>query len=186
MDNKTETEKKEWDQMLKESFYPIKIKDILNPLTYTLTQRLLFFLVLLTSIALIFFGNRTTLLLSSEKKPEKKEEVKAMHNKHEASINREDLVQKVKSKSIFKMIKKLPPPAVKNAAPKGPGLQDKLKNFVLLGVLIEEPMQAMIESRATHETFCVKAGDMITDIQVTAVENGKVTLSYNEETGVLR
>lgn len=185
MDNKTETEKKEWDQMLKESFYPIKIKDILNPLTYTLTQKLLFFLVFLTSIALIFLGNRTT-LLSLEKKPEKKEEFKAILNKHEASINREDLIQKVKSKSIFKRIKKLPPPAVKNAIAKGPGLQDKLKNFVLLGVLIEEPMQAMIESRATHETFCVKAGDMITDIQVTGVENGKVTLSYNEETGVLR
>ena len=186
MDNKNEMEKMEWDQMLNEAFYPIKLKDILNPFTYTFIQKIIFFLVLLMCVFLIFFGTRTHAFLSSEKQTEKRELLKAIENKPEGSINREALLQKISSKFIFKVIKKLPPPPEKKFVPKGPGLQEKIKNFILLGVLIEEPMQAMIESRATHETFCVKAGDMITDIKVIAVENGQVTLSYNDETGVLR
>lgn len=186
MDKTKEPEKKDWEQIMNESFYPLKLKDILNPLTYPISQRIVFFLVLFLSIFLILIGNKTVFLSSSGKENLSNMPRTPAVLKTEESFDREALLKKVSSKIIFKVVKKLPPPAVKKFTPKGPTLQDKINGFILLGVMIEDPMQAMVESRATHETFCVKAGDMITDIQVVSVENGKVTLSYNEETGVLR
>ncbi len=186
MDKTKEPEKKEWEQIMSESFYPLKLKDIVDPLTYTPGQKSVFFLVLFLSAALILTGNKMAFLTSSEKEIVKKTTRTPSVLKTEDSFDRESLLKKVSSKIIFRVIKKIPPPAVKKFIPRGPTLQDKINGFILLGVMIEDPMQAMVESRATHETFCVKAGDMITDIKVVSVENGKVTLSYNDETGVLR
>ena len=186
MDTSRETEKKEWDQIMSESFHPLKLKDVLNPFTYTAGQKTVFFLVLAMSIFLILEASKTAFIPFEDMISPKNQSRTLSDRKAGESFDTDALVKKAASKILFKVIKKAPPPVMKRAAPKGPSLQDKIKGFILLGVMIEEPMQAMVESRGTHETFCVKAGDMITDMKVVSVENGQVTLSYNEETGVLR
>ncbi len=91
----------------------------------------------------------------------------------------------VNSRKLFQETKKeLPPPP--KIVPKGPNIKQKMKALVLVGIIDDEPMQAIIESKTTKETYYVKKGDPILDMEVLDVSQGQVKLKYNEETDVLR
>jgi hypothetical protein len=97
------------------------------------------------------------------------------------------LLTQFSDRELF-MVMERPEPEARPTSkqPKGPGVQELAKDLLLLGIIEDEPMQALIESKRTRETYYVQPGDQILDLIVEAIQAGQVTLRYNEETTVLR
>ncbi len=63
---------------------------------------------------------------------------------------------------------------------------DSLKNMTLAGIVIDEPMQAVLKDESTGNVLYVTAGATFGDITVVSIEEGKVVLEYGGEKIELR
>ena len=69
-------------------------------------------------------------------------------------------------------------PQEKGAAPQQDDLQKKLK---LVGIVLDEAPQAVVEDQETHETYFLFVGDEIGQARVEEIQEEKVILLLNEE-----
>jgi len=90
-----------------------------------------------------------------------------------------------KQRELFQSPPK-PPPPPKKPVRKGPGISEKLKPLVLLGILQDSPLQAIVESKRTKETYYIREGDTLFDMEIAAISPDGVTFTFRDESGVLR
>ncbi len=99
-------------------------------------------------------------------------------------------LQKIRARNIFSLAaQELKPKQVfsnEKKAPKESKLQKMAKDLKLVGISWGKDPDAMIENAKTHETYFVKTGSMIEDIQVEAIYRDKVVLHYGTEEVELR
>ncbi len=125
---------------------------------------------------------------SETEEPGEFEAEKALTEKKEASNNEkpassfEDYQKLLNKKAIFA------PPARSNGKVKaieGPGLRDLVKGLSLVGIIPGNQPQVIIEDKRNGQTLFLKKGDMIDNIRVKDILNGRVILECNDETVTL-
>lgn len=170
-----------------EARYPgILLSDILNPFRYPPAIRLLLLLILPVVLLLLSLDYKN---LENKGDPVLSDAVED-GGKSRQSLSLPELpaiLQVVSGRKIFKApAKPPPPPMIRETGRKGPGITEQLKQLVFLGTLGENPKQAIIESKSTSETYYVKEGETLFDLEVIAIADDQVTFQYQDEKGILR
>lgn len=97
------------------------------------------------------------------------------------------IIRTVNSRQLFKAP---PRPVIINTPVdnknNGPKISEQLQQLVFVGIMDGDPVQAIIESKLTNETYYVKVGDTLLDMEVVSIVEGQVTFRNKDETGVLR
>ncbi|MBN2143709.1 MAG: hypothetical protein JW774_03700 [Candidatus Aureabacteria bacterium] len=183
-----QSEAAQFDEWLKNSSTGIRLEEIINPFLYPFIHRIVFLIILLCGISLIIFDLKT---YSGKMKvlPIKTEDDKETPDLKEKAVpvNFGEILAVIQSKTIFKATKMIPPPPPpKSFEPKGPTLEEKIRSLTLIGILNENPVQAIIESKQNREVYYIKSGDTLLDMEVVSIAPGEVTLRYKDETKILR
>jgi hypothetical protein len=58
---------------------------------------------------------------------------------------------------------------------------DGLKNIVLLGIINEEPKQAIIKDKSAEQVYYLKEGEILGEFKVSQILDGKIVVEYREE-----
>lgn len=173
---------KDFNKMVEKYFPKVSLLYVLNPLNYSRWQNFLLGFTLIFLLVLFFSGSGATPVTSFNKN------MKSYQVRNKRNISTPDLSQiteAIQSRKLFKASKK-PPPPPKKQMPKGPGIEEKMRALVLVGILDDKPMQAIIEYKKTKETYYLKEGESLFDMKIISVSKGQVVLSYQNETRTLR
>jgi hypothetical protein len=58
---------------------------------------------------------------------------------------------------------------------------DGLKNIALLGIINEEPKQAIIKDKTADQIYYLKEGESLGEIKISQILDGKIVVEYREE-----
>jgi hypothetical protein len=58
---------------------------------------------------------------------------------------------------------------------------DGLKNIALLGIINEEPKQAIIKDKTADQVYYLKEGEILGEFKVSQILDGKIVVEYREE-----
>jgi len=72
-----------------------------------------------------------------------------------------------------------------NGPQEGPAISELVKDLRLVGIVPGDEPQAVIEDKKNSQTLFLKVGERIGDLEIKEISNGKVVLSYNNETATL-
>lgn len=175
---------KNLDQILQKTVNQIHFNEILNPITYPLVLKL----IILLMIALYYFHQQSLVTKTTEtlsnKTAIKSTQDKQAQISHIQPLQLDDMIKKLNSRKLFKEQEK-PKPKPKPKK-RGPGISEKIRPFVLLGVIEGNPKQAIIESKKNRETYYLTEGDLLDDMEIISIAPGSVTLIYQGEKKDLR
>jgi hypothetical protein len=167
-----------------ERAYPgVSPKDIFNPFRYPLFDRLIVLAALLAVFAWQAAPSRLPRDngVSADRAPA----ASPLPLSGETFPPESRVLETLGARELFLFPKK-PAPPPRAPEPRGPGLREKLASLSLLGVLEETPLQAIVESRKTRETYMLRAGDRLFSMEVLSVDRDRVTFREGDETEVLQ
>ena len=180
-------EQMDLDQRLQNSIPPISWKEWVDFFQFSFFQKITCLCLVLLMVGFFVFDVLFPNFSLSSKKQVLVQEKKDALSFHVYKTKRpalEEILNTVRSRSLFLVQERfvLKKPVEGNAS----GIEEKLAPFVLLGVMEDQPIQAIIESKTSGQTFYVQEGDLFFDLEVMSISAGQVTFRHGDQTRVLR
>lgn len=135
-------------------------------------------LMILTSIAILFFAFQMLTLVLTYILPFQSVEALAVSIPKITASSLESLEgfqKKMEVRNLFFAPKK------PEETPKAAGIEEKLQDLSLIGVVTSDEPEAIVKDNRSDQTYFVRGGQKIRDIEVKEVKSGSVILKAGDE-----